>query len=229
MSNKQMFCLEVWGDYACFTNPIHKVERYSYHVITPTAARGIFTSIFWKPAFLWNVRKIEVFNPIEFSYSLRSEIKKLSDGSHPILVDYDNPKSSVTNMRGSLILQNVRYRIYAEMEFLPVDKCGDGYQVKDEHVDIAQKYQQIFLRRAKKGQHFRQPHLGMREFVCFYKLIESETSPPVPLDLSTDLGEMVGDIEYDEKGEVAGIYTFSAQLRKGVMTIPRNKKGGRLV
>ena len=110
--NKQ-FCLEVWGDYACFTRPEMKVERVSYDVITPSATRAIFESIFWKPAVKWHVRKIEVLNPIKWISVRRNEVGKvMSDRSEGMFIE-DNRQQ-----RAGLFLRDVRYRLYAELEFI---------------------------------------------------------------------------------------------------------------
>jgi CRISPR-associated protein Cas5d len=115
--NKQ-FCIEVWGDYACFTRPEMKVERVSYDVITPSAARAVFEAIFWKPAIQWKVKKIEVLNPIRWISVRRNEVGKLmSPQSKQIFIEEDRQQ------RAGLFLRDVAYRLYAEMEFInPVNR-----------------------------------------------------------------------------------------------------------
>ena len=111
------FCLEVSGDYACFTRPEMKVERVSYDVITPSAARGVFTAIFWKPAISWRITRIEVLNPIRWTTIRRNEVSAVvSPRSDGILVE------DTRQQRAGLILRDVRYRLYAEFDFIPPDK-----------------------------------------------------------------------------------------------------------
>lgn len=109
------YCLEIWVDYACFTRPELKVERVSYDVITPSAARAIFEAIFWKPAIRWQVRRIEVLNPIRWMNIKRNEVgwamSPRSDGF--FIEDY-------RQQRSSLVLRDVRYRIFASQEFVPM-------------------------------------------------------------------------------------------------------------
>ena len=108
------FCLEVSGEFACFTRPEMKVERVSYDVITPSAARGIFTAIFWKPAISWRITKIEVLNPIRWASVRRNEVSaKASPRSSGILIE------DARQQRAGLILRDVRYRLYAECDFIP--------------------------------------------------------------------------------------------------------------
>ena len=151
-----MFCIEVWGDYALFTRPEMKVERVSYPVITPSACRAIFEAILWKPAIEWQIKKIEVLNPIKWLSVRRNEVgAKLSirnaqsmmsgkgKGDYSIVID-DNRQQ-----RASLLLKEVHYRIYAD--FKMTDQAGQA--------DNRIKFEKMFERRAKKGQCFYQPIL----------------------------------------------------------------------
>ena len=111
------FCLEVSGAFACFTRPEMKVERVSYDVITPSAARDIFSSIFWKPAISWRITKIEVMNPIRWTSVRRNEVSAVANAkSGGILVE------DVRQQRAGLFLRDVRYRLYAEFDFIPPEK-----------------------------------------------------------------------------------------------------------
>ena len=176
--NKE-FCLEVWGDYACFTRPEMKVERVSYDVITPSSARSIFEAIFWKPAIRWQVKRIEVLNPIKWTSVRRNEIGSLmSERSSHIIIE-DNRQQ-----RAGLFLKDVRYRIYAELEFInPANRLNVKHPVSEELQDKEEKplyakdenpgkYNAMFERRAKKGQCFNQPYLGCREFSAHFSFIE---------------------------------------------------------
>ena len=148
----QGFCLEVWGDYACFTRPEFKVERVSYEVITPSAARAIFEAIFWKPAIKWIITKIEVLNPITWTNIRRNEVGALASKS-PIYIE------DKRQQKNALILKNVRYRIWATMKYIPVEQRDNNNTTDGSH-ESAGKYLAMFERRASKGQYFHQPYLG---------------------------------------------------------------------
>ena len=160
-TNKE-YCLEVKGSMACFTRPEMKVERVSYDIITPSAARAIFESIFWKPAIQWNITRIEVLNPIRWFSMKRNEIGSLMSPRSSGLFIEDNRQQ-----KSSLLLKDVCYRIFAELEFIPIrnrtkeDKLKVPSKSSDENPG---KYNAMFERRAKKGQCFNQPYLGCREF-----------------------------------------------------------------
>ena len=113
-TNKE-YCLEVKGSMACFTRPEMKVERVSYDIITPSAARAIFESIFWKPAIQWNITRIEVLNPIRWFSMKRNEIGSLMSPRSSGLFIEDNRQQ-----KSSLLLKDVCYRIFAELEFIPI-------------------------------------------------------------------------------------------------------------
>ena len=144
------FCLEVWGDMACFTRPELKVERVSYDVITPSAARAIFDAIFWKPAIRWEVTKIEILNPIKWASIRRNEVGALGRLSTSAI--YIEEKRQ---QRNSLLLKDVRYRIYAKLVFIPFEQRKDTPRenVTDENPG---KYNAMFERRASRGQCFNQ-------------------------------------------------------------------------
>ena len=165
------FCLEVKGDYACFTRPEMKVERVSYDVITPSAARAIFEAIFWKPAIRWRIRKIEVLNPFTWVSVRRNEVGMVaSERSGGIFIE------DARQQRAALFLRDVAYRLHAELEFIPFAERStvirpvpqalqDPYEVEEFRKDENPgKYYGIFERRARKGQCFNQPYLGCREF-----------------------------------------------------------------
>lgn len=116
--NEKLFCLEVWGDMACFTRPELKVERVSYDVITPSAARGIFDAILFKPyAMRWQVTKIEVLSPIRWTTIRRNEVGAVASAkTKEIFIE----GKDVRQPRNSLLLRDVRYRIWAKLVFIPV-------------------------------------------------------------------------------------------------------------
>ena len=165
------YCLEVWGDMACFTRPELKVERVSYDVITPSAARAIFEAIFWKPAIHWQITKIEVLNPIKWTSVRRNEVGAVASKSVIYIEDKRQQKNS-------LLLKDVRYRIWAKMECRPVAKRkaeGNLFAHEPGKDENPMKYYQMFERRASKGQCFNQPYLGTREFSASFRWVDAET------------------------------------------------------
>ncbi len=228
------FCLEVWGDYACFTRPEMKVERVSYDVITPSAARAVFEAIFWKPAFCWKIKKIEVLNPIKWVNLRRNEVGAVaSDKSTGILIE-DNRQQ-----RAGLFLKDVRYRIHADLSFIPPSKRKEsinplpdylvdsaekneltGHKLNDVHPnENPAKYNSMFERRAKKGQCFFQPYLGCREFSCFFKLVDPEKELANPIPETRDLGFMLYDLDYSDQNDTKPAF-FKAKIENGVIMVP---------
>lgn len=221
----KLFCIEVWGDYACFTRPEMKVERVSYDVITPSAARAVFEAIFWKPAIQWKVKKIEVLNPIRWISVRRNEVGKLmSDKSKQIFIEEDRQQ------RAGLFLRDVAYRLYAEMEFInpknrKINETPDELKDQEEETILKStenpgKYNAMFERRAKKGQCFNQPYLGCREFSCNFKLIavpENETKRPI--EETRDLGFMLYDMDFTDEKDPKPMF-FRVQLVQGVIEVP---------
>jgi len=222
--NKQ-FCIEVWGDYACFTRPEMKVERVSYDVITPSAARAVFEAIFWKPAIQWKVKKIEVLNPIRWISVRRNEVGKLmSPQSKQIFIEEDRQQ------RAGLFLRDVAYRLYAEMEFInPKNRKINEtpYELKDQEEETILssnenpgKYNAMFERRAKKGQCFNQPYLGCREFSCNFRLIEnSEAESKRTIEETRDLGFMLYDMDFTDEKDPKPMF-FRVQINHGVIEVP---------
>lgn len=215
------YCLEVWGDFACFTRPELKVERVSYDMITPSAARAIFEAIFWKPAIHWQVTRIEVMKPIRWFNIKRNEVgKTMSPASDGIYID----DGKTRQQRSSMLLRDVRYRIFARQEYIPVKKRTSGELrlfAKDENPG---KYNAMFERRASKGQCFNQPYLGCREFTCNFRLIEP-TVYNDGIDETRDLGLMLYDMEF-QKGDTYGekpatALFFRAQMNHGVIIVPQ--------
>ncbi len=222
--NKQ-FCIEVWGDYACFTRPEMKVERVSYDVITPSAARAVFEAIFWKPAIQWRVKKIEVLNPIRWISVRRNEVGKLiSPKSKEILIEDERQQ------RAGLFLRDVAYRLHAEMEFIPL-RNRNTYETPDGLKDAEEeellhstenpgKYNAIFERRVNKGQCFNQPYLGCREFSCNFRYVENpDLEEKSPIDESRDMGFMLYDMDFTNPENPQAMF-FRAQLKNGVLEVP---------
>lgn len=227
------FCLEVSGDYACFTRPEMKVERVSYDVITPSAARGLLQAIFWKPAVRWLVKEVEVLNDIKFVSIRRNELKNaMSSDSDGVFVDDTETNRA---QRASLILRDVRYRIHAELEFIPVrERPATALTVPDKLLSAEEnavyradenpgKYYGIFERRVRNGQCFTYPYLGCREFSCNeFRLVEDaeearRKSPAKNID--RDLGYMLYDLDFSDINDPKPAF-FRARLAGGILHIP---------
>jgi len=224
----RVFCLEVSGDYACFTRPEMKVERVSYDVPTPSAARAIFEAIFWKPAIRWRVNKIEVLKPIRWTSVRRNEVGSvMSDRSDGLYIE------EVRQQRAGLFLREVAYRLHAELEFIPLDKRkktpnpmpdwlvepAEKRELSDAANENPGKYNAMFERRARKGQCFNQPYLGNREFSCSFKLIENAVDLPEAIDETRDLGFMLYDLDFSNPDDIRPAF-FRAKLDKGVVLVP---------
>ncbi|MCI5140767.1 MAG: type I-C CRISPR-associated protein Cas5, partial [Candidatus Electrothrix sp. ATG1] len=159
--------LMVWGKYACFTRPEMKVERVSYDIMTPSAARGIIEAIYWKPEIRWIIDRIHVLNEIRFENIRRNEVasklpmtnisKAMKDCVSPIQISIEDARQQ----RASLVLRDVHYVIEAHFELTDKDKEGEPG-----------KHLGMFERRAKKGQCFHRPYLGCREFPADFSWIE---------------------------------------------------------
>ena len=196
--------IEVWGDLACFSRPESKVERLSYPFPTPSAARGILSAIYSKPAeFYWQITRIEVLNPISYISVKRNEVKStVSD--KPIYTDEDRTQ------RQTLALRDVRYRIAALICPRP-DYKGTPEQL----------YQQA-LRRIRRGKAFYQPSLGLREFVAYF---EESTGTREPIREDLDMGLMVYDV-FDlhdcsvRKKAAPRLSLFQAVMKQGVIEVP---------
>ncbi|MDF1573422.1 MAG: type I-C CRISPR-associated protein Cas5c [Bacteroidales bacterium] len=227
--NKQ-FCIEVWGDYACFTRPEMKVERVSYDVITPSAARAIFEAIFWKPAVQWRVKRIEVLKPIHWISVRRNEVGKLmSPKSKEIFIEDDRQQ------RAGLFLCDVAYRLHAEMEYISL-RNRNIHEIPDELKDTEEehllrstenpgKYNAMFKRRANKGQCFNQPYLGCREFSCNFRFVENpELEENTPINETRDLGFMLYDMDFSDENDPKPMF-FRAQLKNGIIEVPPIKSG----
>lgn len=217
------FCLEVWGPMACFTRPELKVERVSYDVITPSAARAIFEAIFWKPAIHWQVTKIEVLNPIKWTSIRRNEVGAVAS-KNPIYIE------DKRQQKNTLCLKDVRYRIWAKLEFIPERKRkGEKLSLFEEtaHPDEnPAKYNAMFERRASKGQCFTQPYLGTRECSASFKLVNPEIDElNTPINESRDLGIMLYDMDFEKDLKNPPAMFFRAKMENGIIIVPsKNSK-----
>jgi len=236
------WCLEVWGDYACFTRPEMKVERVSYDVITPSAARAIFESILWKPAIRWNVTKIEVLNPIKWISVRRNEVGKtvpaptakqmegVLGASMGIFIEDERQQ------RAGLFLRDVKYRIHGYFDFIPPEERKTNHSVvtevwadQQEENDFNRKdeteakYAAMFKRRAKKGQCFHRPYLGCREFACDFRLIDPLAEPAETINETKDLGYMLYDMNFAEDINDPKPMFFRARIENGVINTDRRE------
>ena len=208
------FCLEVWGPIACFTRPELKVERVSYEVITPSAARAVFEAIFWKPAIHWQVTKIEVLNPIKWTSIRRNEVGATAS-KNPIFIE------DKRQQKNSLMLRDVRYRIYARLEFIPIRKRKEQPNTVEHPDENPAKYYAMFERRASKGQCFNQPYLGTRECSASFKLVYPENDAlDTPISENRDLGIMLYDMDFDANLKNPPAMFYRAKMEKGVIIVP---------
>jgi CRISPR-associated protein Cas5d len=205
--------LHVWGEYACFTRPEMKVERGSYDVITPSAARGMVEAIYWKPEIRWQITRIHVLRPIRFTSLRRNEVAskipavsvaramKAGKGHLGLYVEEDRQQRAAT------ILRDVAYVIEARFDIV----SGEPNVAK--HLDQ-------FCRRAREGRCFQRPHFGCREFPADFSLIERDAAlPPVDAELQgeRDLGFMLRDIDF---ARAMTPRFFHAVMRDGVIDVP---------
>ena len=208
------FCLEVWGPIACFTRPELKVERVSYDVITPSAARAIFEAIFWKPAIHWQVTKIEVLNPIKWTSIRRNEVGATAS-KNPIFIEEKRQQ------KNSLMLRDVRYRLYAKLEFIPIRKRKEQSDTESHPDENPAKYNAMFERRASKGQCFTQPYLGTRECSCSFRLVNFETETlDNPIGESRDLGIMLYDMDFEANLNNPPAMFYRAKMENGIIIVP---------
>jgi len=220
--------LEVWGDFACFSRPELKVERFSYPVITPSAARGIFDAIYAKPAeFKWRITQIEILEQPSYIALRRNEVKDKVNANavldwmggkrepEPIWADGDRDLLGTDEkgrtQRQTMALKDVCYRLHAEIRPWP------------EHEGRQAALEAQFRRRAERGKCFQQPYFGCREFPAFFKLAGSgEERPPVSLD--QDIGFMLYDVfDLSVPGtphDAPAVSLFRAEVRGGVLRVP---------
>ncbi len=231
------YCLEVSGSFACFTRPEMKVERVSYDVMTPSAARAVFEAILWKPAIRWQVRKIEVLNPIKWINLRRNEVSSVAStrnvetamksgmGQLGLYIEDDRQQ------RAGLFLRDVKYRIHASFElrdpslhkpnFPHLSKRAVNANEDDleNEPNPTVKFMSMFERRAAKGQCINQPYLGCREFAADFTLAEPGVSPAQSIPETRDLGYMLYDLDYSNPADPKPRF-FRACLVNGVVDVP---------
>jgi len=222
--------LEVWGELACFTRPELKVERFSYPIITPSAARGIFDAVFCKPSnngqeaqFRWQITRIEMLSYPDYIALRRNEVQSvisvnnvatwMSNGQpQPIMADDTKKKNSERAQRQTMALKNVRYRLYARI--VPWPKFQSRLPALDAQ----------FIRRARNGKCFYQPYFGCREFPAYFRLVEDAEQQVPPVDWSADLGLILYDVfDLSRPGtnqSGPAISLFHAVVEHGVLEVP---------
>jgi CRISPR-associated protein Cas5d len=214
----------VWGDYACFTRPEMKVERVSYDVITPSAARGILEAVYWKPAIKWIIDEIQVHNEIRWENIRRNEllgtvpmgsVKSAYLGSNKEQIHQYTAENIA--QRATLLLKNVCYVIAAHFEL--TDKCGEE--------DTVEKHYNIILRRLRKGQCYHRPYLGCREFAANFKIIENDEAVPPSFyqNMEKDLGFMLWDIDFADEKNPQPMF-FRAKMTDGIIDLQALMNGG---
>ncbi|MCF8131464.1 MAG: type I-C CRISPR-associated protein Cas5c [Deltaproteobacteria bacterium] len=209
MSKSNPFRLMVKGENACFTRPEMKVERVSYEVMTPSAARGILEAILWKPAITWHILQIDVLNPIKWESVRRNEVGKKAtkptadhlsgESTTPLGLFVEKERQQ----RAGLFLRNVAYVIHAEFEMT-------GEAGPEESVT---KFEQMFIRRASTGQCFHRPYFGCREFPVDFEFIPRDNDNIPTIEASRDLGWMLYDMDYTGKEPMPQF--FHAKLIEG--------------
>lgn len=232
------YCLEVSGDFACFTRPEMKVERVSYDVMTPSAARAVFEAIVWKPAIRWRVTKIEVLKAIKWISLRRNEVggvastRNIQAAMGAGFGDLGLYVEDERQQRAGLFLRDVAYRIHAYFElrdpsfhkphFPNLSKTLVNRAEADLHAmsdNKAAKFLSMFERRAFRGQCVNQPYLGCREFACSFRLVEDVKAEPKPIEETNDLGWMLYDLDYSNPADPKPRF-FKARLDNGVVTVP---------
>lgn len=209
------FRLKVWGRNACFTRPEMKVERVSYDAMTPSAARGVLEAILWKPAIRWKVTQIDVLNPIKWESVRRNEVGSVMSPRSTCLY-VDDPETR--QQRAGLFLRDVAYTIHAFFELTG----------KATSEDTIVKFQEMFLRRAERGQCFHRPYLGCREFAAEFEIFTNGKPLPEPICETRGLGWMLHDVSHDNTADEKNQHScnekcisrfFRASLENGRMKI----------
>lgn len=207
------FCLEVSGPFACFTRPEMKVERVSYDVMTPSAARSIFEAILWKPAIRWRVHRIEVLKPIRWINLRRNEVSAvvstrnvqlaMAAGSGQLGLYIEDERQQ----RAGYFLRDVAYRIHADLALAP--GCNEPLM----------KYTEMFTRRATKGQCVNQPYLGCREFAAAFSLVSPDAPAATSIVETRELGWMLHDLDFTRPSDPQPRF-FNAKMVAGVIEVP---------
>lgn len=202
MLDNRIVKVKVEGDFACFTRPDLKVERMTYPCMTPSAARGVLDCILWKPEFQWYVRRILILNPIKFFSIKRNEINS-KQSKTPIVIEDKRVQ------RNSIILKNVSYIIEASI-----------YQKEHDPKNLPLKYIEMFERRVRKGQCWRKPYMGTREFSAEFFPVEGSEQP---INETIPIGSMLFDIYFDAKGKPEPIFFYDVAIKDGILECPEEE------
>lgn len=206
--------VRVWGDYALFSRPEMKVERCSYDVITPSAARGLLEAIYWHPGMRWVIDRIYVRKPIRFTSVRRNEVKsRLSASAAMNVMTGGNKPLSISArenivQRAAVLLQDVEYVIEAHFDM--TDRANDG--------DNPGKFKDIIMRRLRRGECYHMPCFGCREFPAHFELYEGEEIETAYPGEERDLGYMLYDMDYSDPENISPMF-FRAVLRDGVLDV----------
>lgn len=210
--------IRVRGRYALFTRPEMKVERVSYDVITPSAARGILEAVYWKPAIRWVIDKIHVLNEIRFTNIRRNEVSAKASTDNVLQAmngTGDFPYIAATEcrqQRASMVLRDVDYALEAHFERVD-ERWGER--------DTDEGHYNIVLRRLRQGQHFHAPCLGTREFPASVELVEDVSEiPKSPLVGERDLGWMLYDLDFSNPRDIRPMF-FRAKMQDGIILVPK--------
>ena len=204
--------MEVWGDYACFTRPEMKVERVSYDVPTPSAARGMVESVYYHPGLRWQIDRIYVLSPIVFTNLRRNEVKSkiLASSVRAAMTGSQAPLYLATSediqQRAAMMLKHVHYVIEAHFEMTDRANASDN----------PGKFQDIVKRRLQKGACYSQPYLGTRECTAHFRLWEGGAIPAIPE--TRDLGWMLYDMDYSDPENIQPMF-FRARMENGMIDL----------
>lgn len=206
--------VEVWGEYACFSRPELKVERVSYDVITPSAARGLMEALYWHPGLMWRIDRIHVLNPIRFTNIRRNEVKSkiLASSVRSVMMGGQSPlylnRAEEIQQRAAMVLRDVHYIIEAHFDM--TEHANES--------DNPGKFQDIVKRRLAAGQCYHQPYFGCREFPAFFRRYTG--APPVSCYAGEkrDLGYMLYDFDYSNPQDIKPMF-FRAVMDDGVIDL----------
>lgn len=206
--------VRVWGDLALFTRPEMKVERCSYDVMTPSAARGILEAIYWHPGMRWVIDRIHIRKPIQFTSIRRNEVKSkvlassvltaINGGGNPL---YISTKEDIVQ-RAALLLRDVDYVVEAHFEITEQANSSDN----------PGKFKDIIMRRLRRGECYHMPYFGCREFPANFELFEEDPVDTAYTGEEKDLGYMLYDFDYSDPQEIQPMF-FRAVLREGVLDV----------
>ncbi|WP_337175619.1 type I-C CRISPR-associated protein Cas5c [Paludisphaera sp.] len=208
--SESIYRVRIRGEWACFTRPELKTERVTYHVITPSAARGAVEAVLWKPAIRWHVHRIAVLKPIKFAAVKRNEVNGVIPvgNARAMMRGEDKPDYFADEdraQRNALILRDVDYLI--DVSFTMTGRAGPG--------DNPLKFDEMFKRRLERGQYHMSPYLGCREFPAIVEPARDDDPEPVAMDM--DLGRMLLDVDFGRPNRPV---FFDAVMKQGVVEVP---------